>query len=243
MVRGNGRGNALVVRRYLVLMFLGALSGHGCTRAQPEQGAREIVLGTSLPVPVRESAGIQIVESTAPVCEEGAGWRVVPKPILTIGVLDGPEKYQLFRAISGLRTSRGEIVVANAGSLELRFYDLEGTYLRAAGREGGGPGEFADMGEIWRFGPDSLVRSDFGNNRLSVHGIDGSFGRTMRLEHVVAATLPMGVFADGSVLAYWFPISSGATADGLQRVPRMYGIWDAEGAFVDFLARLPGSES
>jgi hypothetical protein len=192
---------------------------------------------------VRDSAGIQIVESVAPAWEEGEGWRVEREPMLTIGVLDGPEEYQLFRAASPLRTSRGEIVVANTGSFELRYYHLNGTYLRAVGRKGGGPGEFAMMGRIWRLGPDSLVLFDFGNNRLSVHGIDGSFGRTMRLEQVGAIPLPMGVFADGSILAYWHLVSDGPTADGLQRTPRMYAIWDADGAFVDSIARLPGSEA
>lgn len=191
---------------------------------------------------VRDSAGIQIVESTAPEWEDGAAWWVEPEPILTIGVLDGPEEYQLFRAFSPLRTSLGEIVVVNSGSFELRFYDLEGTYLRAVGREGGGPGEFANMGEIWRFGPDSLVLYDFGNNRVSVHGIDGSFARTIRLEQVVAFPLPRGVFADGSILAYWHIVSGGSTAEGLQRTPRQYAIWNADGAFVDSMARLPGSE-
>jgi len=59
---------------------------------------------------------------------------------------------------------------------------------------------------------------------------------------VAALPLPMGVFADGSILAYWHLVSNGQTTQGLQRIPRMYGIWDAEGAFVDSLARLPGSE-
>jgi hypothetical protein len=192
---------------------------------------------------VRDSAGIEIVESTAPAWGKGEAWRVDPAPILAIGVLEGPEEYQLFRAYSPLRTARGEIVVANTGSLQMRFYDLEGKHLRAVGREGGGPGEFMRMGAIWRLGEDSLVVFDFGNNRLSVHGIDGSFGRTLRLEHVTAAIpLPMGVFADGKILAYWHLVSEGSTTEGLQRIPRMYGIWDADGSFVDSLARLPGSE-
>ena len=38
---------------------------------------------------VRDSAGIQIVESTAPAWEKGEAWRVDPAPILTIGVLGG----------------------------------------------------------------------------------------------------------------------------------------------------------
>jgi hypothetical protein len=150
----------------------------------------------------------------------------------------------LFRAISPLRTAPGQIVVANTGSLELRCYDLSGKYLRAAGREGGGPGEFARMGAIWRLGDDSLVVFDFGNNRISVHGIDGSFSRTVRLEQVTAAIpLPMGVFADGSVLAYWHLIPARTAPEGLQRTPRMYGIWDADGVFIDSLARLPGAET
>ena len=62
---------------------------------------------------MRDSAGIQIVESTAPAWEKGEAWRVDPAPILTIGVLEGLEEYQLFRAFSPVRTSRGEIVVVN----------------------------------------------------------------------------------------------------------------------------------
>lgn len=200
--------------------------------------------GTRVSFTVRDSAGIRIVESTAPMWADGVAWRVDPEPLLTIGVLEGPEEYQLFRAHSPMRTARDEIVVANTGSLQLRFYDLDGRYLRAVGRQGGGPGEFVRMGAIWRLGRDSLVLFDFGNNRLSVHGIDGGFGRTIRLEQVTAAIpLPMGVFTDGSILAYWHLVSSGATAEGLQRTPRMYGVWDAEGAFIDSLARLPGGET
>ncbi len=67
------------------------------------------------------------------------------EPILDIGVLEGDRFYQFDQIVGGKRLSDGRIAVANAGSLELRYYDAEGKHLFSTGREGGGPGEFGGM--------------------------------------------------------------------------------------------------
>ena len=50
---------------------------------------------------------------------------------------------------AALRLPNGQIVIANSGSNELRYYDSAGVFLYAVGREGFGPGEFKDIGGVW----------------------------------------------------------------------------------------------
>ncbi len=116
----------------------------------------------------RDSAGIRIVENSAPAWSEGEGWRLSDEPTLEIGVLDGAPEYQFYRAFDGARLSDGRIVVANAGTHELRVYDSNGDFLGSSGREGAGPGEFKNIGVLEVFAYDSLLTWDWGNNRSQV---------------------------------------------------------------------------
>lgn len=117
---------------------------------------------------VRDSAGVRIVENSAPAWREGEGWRMSDEPILEIGVLEGQPEYQLFQVRGAIRLSDGRIVVANAGSHELRIYDPRGRFLTSVGREGSGPGEFRALGSLDRLGSDSLITWDWRNNRAQV---------------------------------------------------------------------------
>ena len=107
---------------------------------------------------VRDSAGITIVENTSHGWEEGTAWRV-SEPALVIGAADGPADYQFFN-VTGTVLLRGKILVANAGTQELRSFDLQGSYQRTTGRRGEGPGEFVDMGALRRYRRDSLLVFD-----------------------------------------------------------------------------------
>ncbi|MGD8726147.1 MAG: hypothetical protein PVH40_00815, partial [Gemmatimonadales bacterium] len=62
---------------------------------------------------VRDSAGITIIENHGQVWRPDAAWRLSSDPILVIGVAEGPEEYQLFRANEALLLSSGEILVVN----------------------------------------------------------------------------------------------------------------------------------
>ncbi len=194
---------------------------------------------------VRDSAGITIVENLAPVWDGAAGWRVAAAPTMTIGVLEGPEEYQLFRVRSAVRLDDGRIAVANAGSYELRFYDADGRFLTSVGGQGGGPGEFERfMGEIWRADGDSLVVYDYLNGmRLSVFAADGRLGRMFRLEPA-SASIPL---ADdliwGNVVVSRSSIyDPDDVGDGLRRDSALYCLHSLTGVVVDTLGRFPGSE-
>ena len=96
-------------------------------------------------VQVRDSAGVEIVESTGPSWQGGEGWRVDPDPLLRLGVVDGDPAYQ-FSGIAGLaRLEDGTVVVADEGSQEVRFFDAGGKVVAVVGGGGGGPGEFTGL--------------------------------------------------------------------------------------------------
>jgi len=191
---------------------------------------------------VRDSAGITIVENFAPAWSEEDRWRLSAQPMVTIGVEEGPEEYQLFRVRSALRLDDGRLVVANAGTNELRFYDPHGQFLFARGGDGAGPGEFRSMGMMWALA-DSLFIYDFGLARISVYASSGEFGRSFQIGTTPdgAIPLPWGVFSDRHLL-----VLRAARDDelhlGFYRDTSLYLRYDLEGMHVDTVGRFAGSE-
>ncbi len=194
---------------------------------------------------VRDSAGVTIVENREPAWPEGEGWRLSETPLIDIGALEGAPEYQLFRVVGAVRLSDGRIVLANAGTHQLRFYGADGTYLGASGREGDGPGEFRDMGRLWLLPPDSLLVWDWRTRRMSVFDDRGKFARSFLLRAPGGQGLPtpVAVFPDRSLLASEGPIyTPGERRTGLRRDSVTYFRYDAEGAPLDTIGRFPGRE-
>lgn len=133
---------------------------------------------------VRDSAGIRIVESAVPAWEPGDAWTVGDDPVLHIGVIDGAQEYQ-FSFINGLFQDDGRIVVGDYRAGNVRFFDLEGTYLAEFGRPGDGPGEFRQLGWVWSYRGDSLVAWDQRGRRLSFFDREGTFGRSVSASPIV----------------------------------------------------------
>src|SRR5690625_3315446 len=135
----------------------------------------------------------------APTLEE---WRLSEFPVTRIGVVDGEPAYQLDRVAGVLRLSDGRVVVANAGTQELRYYDAGGGHLVTVGGAGSGPGEFRGLASIARLPGDSLLALDQGSSQLSVFGPDGEFVRSWFVESPGRGHFPQRVLAgeDGSVL-------------------------------------------
>ncbi|NIM49992.1 MAG: hypothetical protein GTN78_22450 [Gemmatimonadales bacterium] len=149
---------------------------------------------------VRDSVGIRIVENLEPAWVPGEEWRLGPEPILDIGRAEGEPEYQLFRAASALRLADGRIVIANAGTHELRFYDAAGRHLTTSGRKGGGPGEFEGLLWVSRFRGDSLLAYDWRQRRLSVFDDQGRFARSVTLRAPDGRRISgvVGPFDDGT---------------------------------------------
>ncbi len=68
-----------------------------------------------------DSADIRIVVNARPPEGSRLGWRIGPKPSVSIGVADGEEPYLFNGAVSGARLPDGRIVVADGSSRELRI--------------------------------------------------------------------------------------------------------------------------
>jgi hypothetical protein len=191
---------------------------------------------------LRDSAGIAIVENRGGRWDEDGGWRLSDEPTLQIGIAEGDPLYQMDRVRAALRLGDGRIVVANAGSHQVRWYDANGRHVASAGREGGGPGEFRGLTTLRRLPGDSVLAYDVMAFRLSWFDPAGRFVRSVALQPV--GQMPrrfVDRFADGQLLlsssVRSFPNGppSGTTRDTL--------LWlraGAEGAPVDSLpSRLP----
>ncbi len=215
------------------LPFVGVIAwiALGCTEA-PEEAAWL----------VRDSADVRVVENLRPAWEAGQAWRVFETPALEIGVEEGEEPYMLFRAMDALRLPDGRIVVSNAGSGELRFFDHEGVFLYSAGRHGQGPGEFGEFSSmrLWSAPRDILVVTDGGNNRVNFFRTTGEHVGSARVEAVPGRNPPSVIsgFGDGTWLAVGGsgPLT-GATGQIIQGA-REYFHYNANGSPADNLFEL-----
>jgi hypothetical protein len=194
---------------------------------------------------VRDSAGIRVVENVAPTWRAGEEWRLEEQPLLDIGGLEGDPDYELFRAVSAVRLRDGRIVIANAGTHELRFYDADGRFLAASGGQGAGPGEFQGLAWVRPFGDDSLVTFDLRQRRLSVFDLQGRFGRSVAVRGGGDAPIrrAVGLFGDGSILVYGSSgIGSGERTGLVRRDVPLFRL-TPEGEPLDSLGSFPGAES
>lgn len=118
---------------------------------------------------VRDSSGIRIVENQ----RDGTNvptWSISDTPIAVMG--EGEADRPLDRVEGAVGLDDGRIAVADAGSSEILIYDSSGSFRRALGGEGQGPGEFQDLSGVTLAG-DSLVAFDAEIGRLTVFAPDG----------------------------------------------------------------------
>lgn len=106
---------------------------------------------------VTDSAGIEIVTSTAPAWEEGEAWRIASEPEVVIGAVEGDERYLLSNVAAARRFEDGRIAVLDGGSSRVRVYDSEGRHLADFGGEGDGPAEFQSPQHLRLLGDTVVV--------------------------------------------------------------------------------------
>ncbi len=164
---------------------------------------------------VRDSAGVQIVESIAPLWSGSDAWRLSDEPLFIIHASDGGEENRLLDPASIDVDSRGRIIIADgnqAGWDAILVYDSTGTFIAQAGREGEGPGEFGQLWWASVYRGDSIVGFDMRGDVLAVFDPDGRFVRQIRMPPIPSAPPESGTMAftagidaaydDGSFLAY-----------------------------------------
>jgi hypothetical protein len=147
-----------------------------------------------------------IVETPDLSSVDTLAWSVDSVPEFVIGVTDGEAPY-LFSSIVGVvRLTDHRIVVADALTDELRFFDPNGRFLHLTGGRGGGPTEFQGLVLLERFAGDSLVAVDREGSRLTVLTPSGEPVRRFRsgirdnTTGQSAGGMILHVFADGTLL-------------------------------------------
>lgn len=165
----------------------------------------------------RDSAGVHIVTNRLPDPEEPEVWTVDVEPRLTIGVLDGPEEYQLFGVAAAARLSNGDLAVVNGGTRDVRLYAADGTFRTVMGGPGQGPGEFRYPTQITVGEGDTVVVWDNPAHRINRFAPDGRFVEAISIDRgAIAGMIQPPYFSemaevlpDGDLLVHVFESSGG----------------------------------
>lgn len=186
--------------KYGLTLFAGLLVACG----GEEQGLGELI--------VRDSAGVPIVEYphgliSAPV------WSLEVEPTVVLGGLDGPEETLFSQIVAAFSGRDGTLVVADALSREIRWFDGTGGHLRTIGGRGDGPSEFQVLSWVGRLRGDTIGAWDSSVRRLSLFSLAGDYLASHQVEPILSnfdsppgtfiAPTPrvLGVLGDGSILA------------------------------------------
>lgn len=164
---------------------------------------------------------------------------VAEEPDVSIGVTKGKAPYLLNVVTGATRLSDGTIVVADATSAELRYFDASGRFVRTMGRRGRGPGEFNWIRRIFPVGGDTIGVDDV--DRVTILAPDGALVRTF--QSFVGTYLDvMGRLATGSFVARpMAPREPVEIAAQLWETNTLF-LLDGTGQRVDSLVGLPWRE-
>ncbi|MCY4647920.1 MAG: hypothetical protein OXE73_13715 [Gammaproteobacteria bacterium] len=192
----------------------------------------------------RDSAGVAIVENTRPAPGSRLGWRVGEAPDVSIGTGEGDEGEMLFTVLDATKLADGRIVLANAGTSELRVFGADGTYLETWGGQGEGPGEFSAYTPqtVSRWLGDSIAADNMFARRLEIFDSRGNHGRTVTLADGFHSFL--GDLPDGAVLAKPSAVLSGVfgSENPLLRRDQEFGLLLPDGELRVSLGAHPGEE-
>ncbi len=122
---------------------------------------------------VTDSAGVRIVSNgSTGTWTENEQWTLTE--LLQVGSMMSEPEYQ-FGSIGGLdRDADGNLYVLDAQAQEVRVFDSEGTFVRAIGSPGQGPGEIGQgVTGIFLTSDGLLLIPDLGNGRISRFTLDG----------------------------------------------------------------------
>lgn len=193
----------------------------------------------------RDSGGVTIIESSAPLGPAHIPWSIDTTTGLDIGAAQDDPHQQLTGIAIARRLANSEILVATRATSELRYFDSSGSWLRSTGRKGQGPGEFESLGWVMTGPGDTLRTYDWGNRRLSVFGPTGNYIRSWMLKSPTPQTsaTPYAVLANGTVLAGTSRFVVPGFPSGVMRDTTRLLLYSEKGEPVDSFGPFPGGES
>jgi hypothetical protein len=207
--------------------------------------------GAPTPPVVRDSAGVTIIENFEPQWGRADSWRLADTSVVDIGGADADSLHRISRPVGSLRLEDGTIVVANAGTQELRWFDPTGRYLLSGGSRGEGSIHFAALEWLGTTSSGDVVAFDFGRLRLSLFDPAGNFEQSISLIVTFQAEpgSVRGVFADSSLAAirdarHWARsmTQQASTPEGLVRGPARVSRYSATGEYLNEVGTFRGAE-
>jgi 6-bladed beta-propeller len=241
MIRSRSSLMVIPVRRFLAVAASAVAIGCG----SGEGG------GSGGPPSIQDSAGIQVVVNHGPTWASGQAWTVADQPTVDVGGAGDPTS-ELGRVVGAVKLSDGRLVVANAATNDLRFFDPQGKYLQTRGRQGTGPGEYQTITGMWLGSNDSLLIADVASQRLTVLDGRGELARTFSLGGVsgiqvptggrMSLAFPTGWFRDGSVLGMQMGFRINDQRQGAYRDTVTLVRYGPDGAARDTVTQMPGVE-
>lgn len=167
--------------------------------------------------------------------------------VTRVGGLDERREYALAQVWGATVLSDGRIAVSDGLSREVRLFDRSGTFLRAIGREGDGPGEFRALREVAALPGDRILAWDIQRGNASIFTDDGELLSTALIDADLLGSMILsfvGATSDGGVVlrsnTNIFAMRS--EPEGMRRDSVSFGFFDPTGRMLGAPVRVEGPE-
>lgn len=139
-------------------------------------------------------------------------------PLTLLGTApDGTARLSI--PVHATRLPHGDIIVADRGAKALVLFDSAGTWLRQAGREGGGHGEFRSLHRVRHCGGDTLLTFDRSQQRLAVFDATLTPVRTIAVPSAFEMECsPAGIVTGTELMGVGFPSADGPVMTARVRI-------------------------
>ncbi len=150
----------------------------------------------------RDSAGILITESDAPVWGAGKGWTLGEAPTLELAA---PAAAPMRAPMEALRLSDGRFIVADGQPPSVRFFGADGRWLYDVGTEADGRAKLESIYELAVGKGDTVMAYDLATRHALFYDPNGAFVTAVEAKPELAPAgvngfMPKGLAPDGRVL-------------------------------------------
>lgn len=223
-------------RRSSTAMVGLALVAFGCAPARDD---------TPVASSPRDSAGVAIVENTAPERTDSPLFDVDTVPALDLGRAGGDRRQEFGGVTGAFRLSDGGVVVADRMNSVIRVFDSTGAWQRDLGRRGSGPGEFVDLMGLFLLPGDTLATWDLTHRRITRFASGGTLAGTVtfaRGDGESSAPNVVGILSDGRLVIQSWRFTTPRPGSIVQRDLIPVRIYSDAAVPLDSILSLPETE-